>query len=94
MSAEQPDDLMRALADLRPVEPDPARSRSIVAAASRTLAGRWGRTERRAAPLAIAWARGLAPFAAGALSGAFIVSAVAQAVVVLARAGAHVFLAP
>lgn len=94
MSGYEPDDLMRALADLRLEEPDAARSRAILAAANRTLTRHRPPVEPGVTLLAIAWARGLVPLAAGALSAAFIASAVAQAVVVLARSGAHVFLAP
>ncbi len=93
MSAEEPDDPLRALAELPCAEPDATRSRAILAAATRTIAARRGVADRQAVVLAGAFARGVVPVAAAALSAAFIASAVVQAILVLSHAGAGVFVA-
>jgi hypothetical protein len=88
---EQPDDLLLALGDLPAQEPDPARSRAVLARATRTIASRRRLAQKRFVVTAAVYGRLLAPLATGGLSAGFIAAAVAQAVVVLQRAHAGIF---
>jgi hypothetical protein len=80
---DEPDDILRALADLPADDVDPVRSGAILAGARRAIARRRRHAAWRVTLLAAACGRIVGPAAAGALSIGFIAAVVAQAVFVL-----------
>ena len=84
----EPDDLFMALANLPADDVDARRARAILAGARQTMARRRRFAAWRVTIVAATCTRIVAPAAAGALSLGFIAAVVAQAVLVLQRAGA------
>jgi hypothetical protein len=91
MTRPEDDHLLLALRDLGIEDPDPARSRAVLAGATRTIARRRRFAERRIVVMAAVYAAMIAPFAAGALSAGFLAGAIVQAIVVLRYAHGGIF---
>jgi len=88
MNTNGRDQWLSALEDLGSASPDPARSKALVARATRTIARRRARTEQQMKLLAGIYVRVVEPVAACALSVAFLAAVLGQAVFVIVQAHA------